>query len=67
MKTDTALNQLILKAQELGRHKSGAEAVRVALRGYIQQLQQREIISLSGAIEYHSNHGRRRAKQRKSK
>ena len=45
-------DNLILKAVELGGHKTKKAAVTKALIEYIQNLEQKKILSLFGTVEY---------------
>ncbi len=45
-------DQLILKAVRLGGHKTKKAAVSKALIEYIQNLEQEEILSMFGTVEY---------------
>lgn len=48
-------DQLIKKAVELGRHRTGKEAVTQALVEYIRHLEQERILSLFGSIAQHGS------------
>ncbi len=53
MPTKLALdNKLIEQARRIGRHKTKKEAVRAALREYVQRRKQLKILALAGTIEY---------------
>jgi Arc/MetJ family transcription regulator len=53
MATNLALDdELIQKAKEIGNHPSKKEAVTVALKEYIRNNKQREILKLFGKIEF---------------
>ena len=53
MPTNLALdNKLIEQARRIGRHKTKKEAVRAALREYVQHRKQLKILALTGTIEY---------------
>lgn len=45
-------DQLILKAVQLGSHKTKKDAVTQALIEYIQHLEQERILSLFGTVDY---------------
>jgi hypothetical protein len=45
-------NQLVLKAFQLGKHKTEEAAVNQALAEYIERLQQAKILELFGQIDY---------------
>ena len=55
---------LIRKAVELGGHKTKKAAVTHALIEYIQQREQRKILSLFGTIEYDPDYDYKRQRQR---
>ena len=66
MATNLALDdELIEKAKEIGNHPSKKEAVTVALKEYIRNNKQREILKLFGKIEFTSdyNYKKQRAKK----
>ena len=53
MPTNLALNdELIRKAQQIGKHKTKKAAVTEALKEYIQKHEQMKILDLFGSIEY---------------
>lgn len=57
MATNLAIDDnLILKAQKIGRHKTKKAAVTEALKEYIQRRKQLEIIELFGQIDYDKNY-----------
>lgn len=43
---------LIIKAKDMGRHRTKKEAVTKALQEYIKRLEQEKIFSLFGEIDY---------------
>ncbi len=45
-------DELVRKAQQLGHHATGREAVAAALREYVQRREQLEILELAGTIDY---------------
>ncbi|SMO94036.1 antitoxin of type II TA system, VapB [Gracilimonas mengyeensis] len=45
-------NKLIVKAQEIGKHKTKKETVTSALKEYIEKREQQKITELFGEIEY---------------
>jgi len=45
-------DRLIIKARELGRHKTKKDAVTQALKEYIQRMEQKKIVKLFGKIDY---------------
>ena len=45
-------DRLIIKARELGRHKTKRDAVTQALKEYIQRMEQKKIVKLFGKIDY---------------
>jgi Arc/MetJ family transcription regulator len=45
-------DRLIIKARELGRHKTKKDAVTQALKEYIQRMEQQKIVKLFGKIDY---------------
>ena len=45
-------DQLIIKAKEMGRHRTKKEAVTKALQEYIKRLEQEKIFALFGKIDY---------------
>ena len=49
-------DQLIQKAVKLGGHRTKKAAVTQALIEYIERLEQREIISLFGTVDYESEY-----------
>jgi len=55
---------LIRKAVELGGHKTKKAAVTHALIEYIQQREQRKVLSLFGTIEYDPDYDCKRQRQR---
>jgi Arc/MetJ family transcription regulator len=57
MATNLAIDDnLINFALKLGHHKTKKEAVTTALKEYIQQKQQQEILSLFGFIDYETTY-----------
>ena len=66
MATNLALDdELIKEAKEVGNHPSKKEAVTVALREYIRNKKQREILKLFGKLDFNSdyNYKKQRAKK----
>ncbi|PIT99566.1 MAG: DUF2191 domain-containing protein [Bdellovibrionales bacterium CG10_big_fil_rev_8_21_14_0_10_45_34] len=66
MATNLALDdKLIEEAKEIGKHSSKKEAVTVALKEYIRNRRQREIVKLFGKIEIDPkyNYKKQRAKK----
>ncbi len=57
-------NALVLKAIELGGHRTKREAVKQALVEYVQRLEQRSICSLFGTVEYDLEYNYKRQRQR---
>ena len=45
-------DRLIIKARELGRHKTKKDAVTQALKEYIQRMEQKKIVKLFGKVDY---------------
>jgi hypothetical protein len=45
-------DRLIIKARELGRHKTKRDAITQALKEYIQRMEQKKIVKLFGKIDY---------------
>lgn len=59
--------KLIEQAKNLGSHRTGKEAVIVAVEEYVQSRRQQEIVPAFGTIDYDENYdykGERRAKRR---
>ncbi len=56
-------DQLAKKAVELGRHRTGKEAVTQALVEYIRHLEQERILSLFGSIEYEEGYSYKRQRE----
>lgn len=53
MATNLALDdKLIIQAQKIGHHRTKRDAVNIALREYIAQKKQQEIIRLFGKIDF---------------
>ena len=53
MPTNLAIDDgLILKAQQVGKHKTKKTAVTEALKEYIQRREQMKILDIFGSIEY---------------
>ncbi len=66
MATNLALDdELIEKAKEVGNHPTKKEAVTVALKEYIRNNKQREILKLFGKLEFDPkyNYKKQRAKK----
>jgi len=49
-------DHLIIKARELGRHKTKKDAVTQALKEYIQRMEQKKVMKLFGKIDYDPNY-----------
>jgi Arc/MetJ family transcription regulator len=58
-------DELIQRAVKLGGHKTKKAAVTQALIEYIEQLEQEEIISLFGTVEYEPDYDYKTQRQRK--
>lgn len=55
---------LIVKAVQLGKHKSKRDAVTQALVEYINHLEQQKILSLFGTIDYDPKYDYKRQRRR---
>ena len=65
MATNLALDdKLIIKAQELGHHKTKKEAVTTALKEYIARMKQMEIFELFGEIDFDPQYNYKKARKR---
>lgn len=53
-------DNLIMKAVQLGGHKTKKEAVSKALLEYVQQLEQERVLSLFGTVEYEADYDYKR-------
>lgn len=66
MATNLALDDdLIEKAKEVGNHPSKKEAVTVALKEYIRNNKQREILKLFGKLEFDPKYDYKKQRARK--
>ena len=66
MATNLALDdELIEKAKEVGNHPSKKEAVTVALKEYIRNNKQREILELFGTLEFNPNYNYKKQRTKK--
>lgn len=68
MATNLAIDQdLIIKAQKLGAHKTKREAVNAALEEYIRFHQQLEAIKLFGTIDFVSDYDYKKGRQNRER
>lgn len=66
MATNLALDdELIEQAKEVGNHPSKKEAVTVALKEYIRNNKQREILKLFGKLEFNPDYDYKRQRAKK--
>ena len=65
MATNLAIDDnLIIKAQKIGHHKTKKEAVTTALKEYIAHKKQLEVLDLFGSIEFDKNFDYKKARKR---
>lgn len=65
MATNLALDdKLIIQAQKIGHHRTKRDAVTIALKEYIAQKKQQEIIGLFGKIDFDEGYDYKKSRTR---
>jgi hypothetical protein len=67
MTKNSSIDDLVVEAQKLGRHRSKKEAMRAALHEYVRRRKQLDVIEMFGKIDYDGNYDYKLERERKPK
>lgn len=66
MATNLAIDEnLLKKAQKLGKHRTKKETVNTALMEYIKRVEQQNILGLLGKVQYDEHYDYKKQRKRK--